>query len=122
MSKGIVLFKWDAIVVSITSIIYGFQLILSPQLLNAYRAYEVISYLLDSRTFGVIFISLGVLKIVAIFKNSIRIKSTSISLLGALWAFFFTGFVLSPVANSLWALPLAMFLLCFGIALKEWTH
>lgn len=122
MSKGIILFKWDAIVVSITSIIYGFQLILSPQLLNAYRAYEVISYLLDSRTFGVIFISLGVLKIVAIFKNSIRIKSTSISLLGALWAFFFTGFVLSPVANSLWALPLAMFLLCFGIALKEWTH
>lgn len=122
MSKGIVLFKWDAIVVSITSVIYGFQLILSPQLLNAYRAYEVISYLLDSRTFGVIFISLGVLKIVAIFKNSIRIKSTSISLLGALWAFFFTGFVLSPVANSLWALPLAMFLLCFGIALKEWTH
>lgn len=122
MSKGIVLFKWDAIVVSITSVIYGFQLILSPQLLNAYRAYEVISYLLDSRTFGAIFILLGVLKIVAIFKNSIRIKSTSISLLGALWAFFFTGFVLSPVANSLWALPLAMFLLCFGIALKEWTH
>lgn len=122
MSKGIILFKWDAIVVSITSIIYGFQLILSPQLLNAYRAYEVISYLLDSRTFGAIFILLGLLKIVAIFKNSIKIKSTSISLLGALWAFFFTGFVLSPVANSLWALPLAMFLLCFGIALKEWTH
>lgn len=122
MSKGIVLFKWDAIVVSIISVVYGLQLFLSPQILNAYQAYEVISYLLDSHAFGVGFIALGILKTYAIFRNNSAIKSISISLLGALWMFFLVGFILSPVANSLWVLPLAMFLLCLGIALKEWSN
>lgn len=122
MSKGIILFKWDAIVASIVSVVYGLQLFLSPQLLNAYQAYEVISYLLDSKVFGVAFIVLGALKTYAIFRNNTTIKLVSISLLGALWMFFLVGFILSPVANSLWVLPLTMFLLCLGIALKEWTH
>lgn len=122
MKKEIILLKWDALVVSLISSIYGIQLIASPQLLDGYRAYDVISYLFDSKTFGIAFIVLGVLKIISIYKNNIKLKSLSISLLGGLWIFFFTGFVLSPVANSLWVLPLAMFLSCIGITLKEWSH
>lgn len=121
MSKALLLLKWDALVVSTVSIIYGTQLICSPQLLNNYEAYESISYLLDSRLFGILFIILGVLKIYSIFKNNFKAKTISISLMGGLWIFFFTGFVFSPVTNSLWVLPLSMFLLCIGIALKEWT-
>lgn len=121
MSKVTILLKWDALVVSLMSIVYGIQLIASPQFVNGYEAYEVISYLFDSRTLGISFIVLGSLKALAIFKNNLKIKTLSISLLGGLWMYFFMGFFLSPIANSLWALPLAMFLLCLGIAIKELT-
>lgn len=122
MKKEIILLKWDALTVSFVASIYGIQLIASPQILDGYKAYDVISYLFNSKTFGIAFILLGVIKFYSIYTNNIKLKSITISLLGGLWIFFFTGFVLSPVANSLWVLPLAMFLLCVGIALKEWSH
>lgn len=121
MSKALLLLKWDAFVVSIMSIIYGGQLIGSPDLLNNHKAYASISYLLDSQMFGILFIILGVLKIYSVFKNNFKAKTLSVSLLGGLWMFFFIGFVYSPVENSLWVLPLSMFLLCIGISLKEWS-
>jgi len=121
MNKVILLLKWDAFVVSFMSIVYGVQLIVSPQLLNGYEAYEVIGYLFDSRSLGIVFIFLGLFKVLAILQNNIKMKTMSISLLGGLWMFFFIGFFLSPIINSLWALPLAMFLLCLGIAIKELT-
>lgn len=121
MNKVTILLKWDALIVSLMSIIYGIQLIASPQLLNGYEAYEVISYLFDSKTLGAAFIILGSMKALAIFNNNLKIKTLSVSLLGGLWMYFFMGFFLSPVANSLWVLPLAMFLLCLGIAIKELT-
>lgn len=111
--------KWDAFVVAIISIVYGLQLYLSPHLLNGYKAYAVINYLFDSKVFGIAFIALGVFKMLFILTNKERLRVVSIVSLGSLWVFFFTGFVLSPVANSLWILPLSMFLLCVGIALKE---
>mgnify|MGYP003396965942 CR=1 FL=1 len=121
MNKVILLLKWDAFVVSLMSIIYGIQLIASPQLLNRYEAYKVIGYLFDSQSLGIAFVLLGLFKTLAIMRNNLKMKTLSISLLGGLWMYFFIGFALSPVANSLWALPLAMFLLCVGIAIKELT-
>lgn len=111
--------RWDALVVSVISIIYGLQLTLNPVLLNDYKVYSLISYLFDSKTFGVIFILLGALKMLFLFIRNAKLRSLSIALLGGLWMFFFVSFILSPVANSLWVLPLAMFLLCLGISLKE---
>lgn len=111
--------KWDAFLVSIISIIYGLQLFFSPHLLNDYRAYSVMNKIFDSQTFGILFISLGFLKMLFVFKHKTKLRSLSIAMLGGIWMFFFVGFVLSPVANSLWVLPLAMFLLCLGISLKE---
>ena len=111
--------KWDAFVVSTISIIYGLQLFVSPHLLHDYRVYSVMNKMLDSRTFGVFFITLGFLKMFFIFRHKVKLRALSIALLGGIWMFFFVGFVLSPVANSLWVLPLAMFLLCLGISLKE---
>lgn len=114
-----ILYKWDAFVVAVISIVYGLQLYFTPHLLNGYKAYSVINYLLDSKTFGMMFISLGLFKMFFIFTKRERLRILSIVLLGALWAFFFFGFILSPVANSLWVLPSAMFLSCVGVALKE---
>lgn len=120
--KKVIILKWDALTVSVVSILYGMQLIVFPYLLDGYKAYEVQSTLFTSNIFGFLFISGAVLKIVSVIFNWPFLRAVAISALIFMWTFFLVSFLLSPVVNSLWLLPLAMIIISFGVVIKEWFH
>lgn len=120
--KKIIILKWDALTVSAISILYGMQLVIFPYLLEGYKAYEVQNTLFNSNVFGFLFILGGVLEISSIIFNWPFLRALSISALIFMWTFFLVSFLLSPVVNSLWLLPLAMIMTSFGVVIKEWFH
>lgn len=120
--KNLLIMKYDSFAVSIISIIYGCNLIIFPQLVNYGQTYEVLSSILNSFTFGVIFIALGIMKITGIFINCPRLRAFSISCLISIWTLFLICVLFSGVVNSVWVLSLAMVIFSFGIVVKEWFH
>ena len=120
--KNLLIMKYDSFAVSIISIIYGCNLIIFPQLVNYGETYEILSAILNSFTFGAIFIVLGTMVIIGIFGNYPRIRAFSISCLISIWTLFLICVLFSGVVNSVWVFSLAMVIFSFGVVFKEWFH
>ncbi|GEL67261.1 hypothetical protein [Marinilactibacillus psychrotolerans] len=115
----IILKKWDALAVSLFSIYFGFIMFLNPQFINTYELYDLIGKIFSNGVFATLFIISASSKILSIFYNLKNLRVISISMLTGLWALFGTGFLMSPVSNTLYAYCYLIVILCFGIALKE---
>jgi len=118
--KNLLILKYDSFAVSLLSIIYGINIIIFPQLLDTGETYEILSTILSSITFGSIFIILGSLKIIGIFKNMPKLRAFAISGLISVWMLFFICVAFSGIVNSVWTLSLAMVIFSFGVVVKEW--
>ncbi|MCH4169306.1 MAG: hypothetical protein LKF42_08635 [Streptococcaceae bacterium] len=115
----IIILKWDSLVLSIVSFMYGMMLLSFPQILGGYMVYNLIDELFDYHTIGVTFMILGFMKALGVFLNNKKIKRISLVSLAMVWSVFSVSFLLSPPPNTVWVLSLGMALLAFGIALKE---
>ena len=111
--------KLDSLVVSLTSILFGMQLILYPHILQTYKIYTLIRELFDNTVIGLSFIILGLAKLIGIWLNNKTLKRLSIRGLLFLWLVFFIAFLISPPPNTVWVYSLAMVVLATGSAFKE---
>lgn len=111
--------KLDSFVVSLTSILFGMQLILYPHILQTYKIYTLIRELFDNTVIGLAFIILGLAKLIGIWLNNKFLKQFSIRGLLFLWLVFFIAFLISPPPNTVWVYSLAMVTLATGSAFKE---
>jgi hypothetical protein len=117
--KSLIITKWDSLVLSIVSVLYGLQLLLHPTILQEYRVYQLVDDLFDYRAISAAFMILGLLKITGIVINNKKLKHTVLILLTFFWTLFGVSFVLSEPPNTIGILSLAMAFLAMGIAIRE---
>lgn len=115
----IILLKWDNLVLSIGSIIYGLVICFQPSILQNYRVYELIREMFDNRVIGVAFMALGSLKLVGIALDHPTIKKVAMRGLLFVWLLFLIAFLITPPANTVWILAFVMFSIGIGIVTRE---
>lgn len=115
----IIILKWDSIVLSISSILYGMQIILFPDILQTYRVYELIREIFDNRIIGTAFVLLGLMKLAGILTSNGKMKSLAIRGLLFVWLLFFISFLVTPPPNTVWVYALTMVALAIGASTKE---
>lgn len=120
--RKVILLKWDALTVATISILYGTQLLIHPSVLENYRTFDVLKDTLNSYTYGLIFIVIGLLKVISILLNYPVLRAISISLIIFLWVFFTVSFYLSSSENFTWILSFGIVITSFGVVIKEWFH
>ncbi len=117
--RKIIVLKWDSLVLSVASVLYGKQLFLHPAILQEYRVYQLVDDLFDYRAISAVFVTLGCLKIIGIAINNKKLRHTVLVLLTFFWTLFGVSFVLSAPPNTIGILSLAMAFFAMGIAIKE---
>lgn len=117
--KNVILLKADSLLLSIVSIIYGFQLVISPEIFDQYRVYELISTVISATLLGSLFLVVGLSKLIGIFIDKKIIKKLSLTTLTLLWTVLWVLFALSNVNNTISLLPFSMAWLSIIIAVRE---
>lgn len=115
----IVVLKWNSLILSLVSAVYGLQLFLFPTILEDYQVYRLIRDIFDSHIVGMIFIVLGGMKFLGVLVNNKKLKKLSLFGLAFLWTLFGVSFLLSPPPNTVWIFSLCMALIAFGIGMQE---
>ena len=115
----IIALKMDSLVVGLTSVLFGMQLILYPHILQTYKIYTLIREMFDNTIIGTCFIVLGLGKIIGVIINNKILRKISIRGLLFLWLVFFIAFLVSPPPNTVWVYSLAMVILATASAFKE---
>lgn len=115
----LILLKWDSFVLAAGSIIYGIQLFAQPSILQGYKVYHLIREMFDHRIIGVVFVLLGLLKLIGIALNNRAIKLIAMRGLLFVWLLFMVAFVITPPPNTVWIMALMAFSLGLGIVIRE---
>ena len=115
----IIALKMDSLVVGLTSVLFGMQLILYPHILQTYKIYTLIREMFDNTIIGACFIVFGLGKIIGVVINNKILRKISIRGLLFLWLVFFIAFLATPPPNTVWVYSLAMVILATGSAFKE---
>lgn len=118
MFKKLVL-KGDSFILSVGTILYGLQLLIHPRILTTYEVYQILNGMFDERIISILFIALGLLKIIGLVYDLKKIKRISLSLMAGLWLIFSVTFILSEPPNTIWLLSLMMALFSVNIAVRE---
>lgn len=117
--KNLILLKSDSLLLSIISIIYGFQLVISPEIFDQYKVYELVSRITSATLLGSLFLLIGLLKLIGVFINYKLMKRLSLTALTLLWTMLWVLFALSSVNNTINLLPFSMAWLSIIIAVRE---
>lgn len=115
----IIVLKWDGLVLSLTTFFYGYQLYTHPEILKRYDVYKLLDNLFVQRFISIVFILLGILKLVGIIGNYKYVKRWSLVTLTFVWTLFGVSFLLSEPPNTIWIFALSTSLLSMGIAIRE---
>ena len=103
---------------SLTSMAYGWKLVIHPEILQTYRVYQKIRDVFDHRFIGVFFILLGASYAIATVFDFKRIKRLLLPIFSFIWTFFSFSFILSEPPNTVGILTLCVALMGFGISLR----
>ena len=103
---------------SLTSVAYGWKLVIHPEILQTYRVYQKIRDVFDHRFIGVFFIILGASYAIATMLDFKRIKRLLLPVFSFIWTFFSFSFILSEPPNTVGILTLCVALLGFGVSLR----
>lgn len=117
--KNVILAKADSLLLATISIIYGWQLVSSAELVERYEVYRLLTEFTTATIVGLLFLFWGVIKLIGIMINNGIIKRVSLLSLSFLWTVLWVLFVLSSVNNTINLLPLSMAVLSFIIARRE---
>lgn len=115
----VIVLKWDSFVLAIGSIIYGIQLYVHPTILQNYKVYQLIREMFDHRIIGLMFIIVGLMKLIGVIINSPRIKFLAVRVLMFLWLLFMVSFLITPPPNTVWIMALMASSLGLGIIIRE---
>ena len=116
--KEHIVFYYYSYLLALTSIAYGWQLTVHPEILQTYKVYQNIRDVFDHRFIGVFFMVFGVLYAIATILDFKRIKRMILPLFSFIWTFFGFSFILTEPPNTVWAFTLGMALLSFGISIR----
>ena len=103
---------------SVTSIAYGWKLVVHPEILQTYKVYQNIRDVFDHRFIGVFFILLGASYTISTVFDFKRIKRLLLPVFSFIWTFFSFSFIISEPPNTVGLLTLSIALLGFGISLR----
>ena len=103
---------------SLTSMAYGWQLIVHPEILQTYRVYQKIRDVFDHRFIGVFFLLLGASYAISTLFDFKRIKRLLLPVFSFIWTFFSFSFILSEPPNTVGILTLCVALIGFGVSLR----
>lgn len=116
--KEHILYYYYSYLLALLSVVYGWQLVLHPDILQTYRVYQRIRDIFDHRFIGVFFIVLGLLYALGTIMRIKRLKQFLLPVFSFIWTFFGLSFLLTEPPNTVWAFSLGMALLSFGISLR----
>ena len=103
---------------SLTSMAYGWKLVIHPEILQTYKVYQKIRDVFDHRFIGVFFIALGLVYGLATMTNRKKIKQLLLPVFSFIWTFFSFSFILSEPPNTVGILSLCVALIGFGVSLR----
>lgn len=113
------IFKFDSIVLALSSTLFGFMLFTFTNILRDYQVYTLIRNIFDNRIIGAAFMFLGVSKMLGIVFNWRIVKILAIRGLLFLWMLFLIAFAVTPPPNTIWVLAFTMVILATGATIKE---
>lgn len=116
--KEHLIYHYDSYLLSLTSIVYGWKLVIHPEILQNYRVYQNLRDLFDHRFIGLFFIVLGLSYGLATMANHKKIKQLLLPVFSFIWTFFSFSFIISEPPNTIGILTLTVALLGFGISLR----
>ena len=116
--KEHIIYYYFSYLLSLTSIAYGWKLVIHPEILQTYRVYQKIRDVFDHRFIGVFFLLLGASYAIATMLNFKRIKRLLLPVFSFIWTFFGFSFILSEPPNTVGILTLCVALMGFGVSLR----
>lgn len=117
-NKEHLIYHYDSYLLSLTSIVYGWKLVVHPEILQNYRVYQNLRDVFDHRFIGLFFIVLGLSYGLATLTDRKKIKQLLLPIFSFIWTFFSFSFIISEPPNTIGILTLTVALLGFGISLR----
>lgn len=116
--KEHIIYYYYSYLLSLLSILYGWQLTVHPHILQNYKTYQRLRDVFDHRFIGIFFVSIGVMYGLATMAKRKKIKQMLLPVFSFIWTFFSFSFILTDPPNTVWAFTLGMALLSFGISIR----
>ena len=116
--KEHIIYYYFSYLLSLTSVAYGWKLVIHPEILQTYRVYQKIRDVFDHRFIGVFFLLLGVSYAISTTFDFKRIKRLLLPVFSFIWTFFGFSFILSEPPNTVGILTLCVALIGFGVSLR----
>ena len=116
--KEHLVYYYFSYLLSLTSMAYGFKLVIHPEILQTYKVYQKIRDVFDHRFIGVFLLLLGASYAIATMFDFKRIKRLLLPVFSFIWTFFSFSFILSEPPNTVGILTLCVALLGFGVSLR----
>ena len=116
--KEHVVYYYFSYLLSLTSMAYGWKLVIHPEILQTYRVYQKIRDVFDHRFIGVFLLILGASYAIATLFDFKRIKRLLLPVFSFIWTFFSFSFILSDPPNTVGILTLCVALIGFGVSLR----
>ena len=116
--KEHIIYYYYSYLLALTSMAYGWKLVIHPEILQTYRVYQKIRDVFDHRFIGVFFLGLGVLYAIATVFDFKKIKRILLPIFSFIWTFFSFSFILSEPPNTVGILTLCVALIGFGVSLR----
>ena len=116
--KEHMIYYYYSYLLALTSMAYGWKLIVHPEILQTYRVYQKIRDVFDHRFIGVFFLLLGASYAIATVFDFKKIKRILLPVFSFIWTFFSFSFILSEPPNTVGILTLCVALIGFGVSLR----
>lgn len=116
--KEHIVYYYYSHLLALTSIAYGWKLIVHPEILQTYRVYQKIRNVFDHRFIGVFLLLLGLAYAIATIFKFKKIKQILLPIFSFIWTFFSFSFILSEPPNTVGILTLSVALIGFGVSLR----
>src|SRR5699024_4958873 len=116
--KEHIIYYYYSYLLALTSMAYGWKLIIHPEILQTYKVYQKIRDVFDHRFIGVFFLLLGASYAISTMLDFKRIKRLLLPIFSFIWTFFSFSFILSEPPNTVGILTLCVALIGFGVSLR----
>ena len=116
--KEHIVYYYYSYLLALTSIAYGWKLVIHPEILQTYRVYQKIRDVFDHRFIGVFLLILGASYAIATLFDFKRIKRLLLPVFSFIWTFFSFSFILSEPPNTVGMLTLCVAFIGFGVSLR----
>ena len=116
--KEHIVYYYYSYLLALTSMAYGWKLIIHPEILQTYKVYQKIRDVFDHRFIGVFLLLLGMFYAIATVFNFRKIKQILLPIFSFIWTFFSFSFILSEPPNTVGILTLCVALIGFGVSLR----